>query len=211
MLANYSCVINNPATAAFAASTTAALTVVPPGGAFESAVITAVPAHPLPIRSMTRAIPRAAQRLPSIIQAVTMAFTAPNAQNGFDGVNGPNSRRQFFLAFPRATMLFHFTTTANLTMSRLSVAPWNLNTNTVTITAWINPNNTFEGTNATLVVNHGAGTDVEGLIFNTSGNSTLGYEWNNDVNNASWDSGLLPPAGQWSFVAPGRDTDQRDD
>ena len=36
---------------------------------------------------------------------------------------------------------------------------------------------------------------------NANGNFTLGYNWNNDGNAFNWDSGLVPPIGQWSMVA----------
>ena len=71
----------------------------------------------------------------------------------------------------------------------------------MTISAWINPSTPTEPTLTAIVLNRGAGSDVEGLIYNGGPNFTLGYNWNNDPNTTNWDSGLLPPAGQWSFVA----------
>ncbi len=78
-------------------------------------------------------------------------------------------------------------------------SPWNLNTNTVTITAWIYPTS-LQDNQSGIIFNRGGGSDVEGLNISTSGNSTLGYTWNNDGGTTGWDSGLQPPVGQWSFV-----------
>jgi fibronectin type 3 domain-containing protein len=73
----------------------------------------------------------------------------------------------------------------------------NLNTNVLTITAWINPSGLqsswagifFCRTNST----------VSGLSFGTG--NELRYNWNNDANTFNWNSGLVPPQDQWSFVA----------
>jgi len=69
-----------------------------------------------------------------------------------------------------------------------------LNTNTLTITAWVKPEGTqpeYTG----IVMNNGNGT---GLNFRGT-NNTLGYHWNNS--NWTWNSNLTVPAGQWSYVA----------
>ena len=71
-----------------------------------------------------------------------------------------------------------------------------LNTNTVTLTAWVNPDVT-PAANAGLVFQRGNG--VAGLNFN--GASHLGYNWNNDAATWGWDSGLALPLNQWTFVA----------
>jgi hypothetical protein len=91
----------------------------------------------------------------------------------------------------------------NVNNSFLTAPPLNLKTNTVTITAWINPasgqaayNGLFTWTN---------GTDKAGFGF--GGNSSnsmaeLGYVWNtNSPSTVNFHSGLYPLAGQWSFVA----------
>ena len=83
-------------------------------------------------------------------------------------------------------------------------SPWNLDTNTVTITAWINPNNGTPNAGQQFVFSRGGDT-VAGFGFcstnDANGNPTLGYTWNNDANTSSWNSGLEVPANQWSFVA----------
>ena len=73
----------------------------------------------------------------------------------------------------------------------------NVNTNELTITAWIDPDGSqsswagifFCRTNNT----------VAGLNFGTAGE--LRYNWNNDGNTWNWNSGLVPPQNQWTFVA----------
>jgi hypothetical protein len=77
--------------------------------------------------------------------------------------------------------------------------PLNLNTNTVTITAWIYPNdyhNNYEG----LLTTRNGTTPAAGLHF-TSDNQ-LGYVWNGGHSETwSFMSELRPPVGEWSFVA----------
>jgi autotransporter-associated beta strand protein len=81
---------------------------------------------------------------------------------------------------------------------------WPINTNTVTLAAWIYPKS-GQNANAGIVVQRGGAAVSCGLTYSSSTNSlgsyTLGYNWNNDGNAYLWDSGLIPPAGQWSLVA----------
>src|SRR5262249_35033370 len=81
--------------------------------------------------------------------------------------------------------------------SSVTIPALNLNSNTVTITGWVNRN--------------GAQTNWSGLLFNRSGSTCAGlhfgaanelrYTWNGDPNTYNWNSGLVPPSGQWTFVA----------
>jgi len=113
------------------------------------------------------------------------------------GVAGP--RPPDFLGFEMANTAAQFANgTAN---SWINVPALNLNTNTVTITAWIYPT--------------GATADYAGVCFYRSGGTVaginyggsvganagmIGYTWNNDQNTWNWTSGLTPSANQWSFV-----------
>jgi hypothetical protein len=113
----------------------------------------------------------------------------PSALNGFSGFSAGNAAAQFF----------------GSQGSRISLPPWNINTNTMTFTAWINPS-TVEGNGiALLFVRNGTGAAVAGLAYNgnmdASGNHTLSYNWNDEPNTFNWNSGLTTPPGQWSFVA----------
>lgn len=78
----------------------------------------------------------------------------------------------------------------------------NLNTNTVTISAWVNATNS-QKLGAGLVVN-GAGSGL--IIDGAFGDFGLGYYWNNTAGTYNWspsaDAGLPAlPASQWAFAA----------
>jgi hypothetical protein len=86
------------------------------------------------------------------------------------------------------------------TASIVSLPPLNLYSNTVTFTMWIYSAQ-YQADWAVLNSYRSsvAGT-ANGMNF-TSGGGTLGYHWNDDGNTYNWNSDLIPPAGQWSFVA----------
>jgi hypothetical protein len=75
-----------------------------------------------------------------------------------------------------------------------------LNANTVTFTMWINPAGTEPGWAVLNSYRSSVSGTANGMNY-TSGGGTLGYHWNDNGNTYNWDSGLTPPAGQWSFVA----------
>ncbi|MGA2243864.1 MAG: LamG-like jellyroll fold domain-containing protein [Verrucomicrobiota bacterium] len=123
-----------------------------------------------------------------------------SVQNAFDGVTGPTPADGFpgFSANDAAALL----PSPN---GEITLAPWELNTNTATFTAWINPigvQNPFAG-----LIYIVGGADGSGFNFcgggdvDTNGNSTLGYTWNYDGGTYGWNSGIAPPQSQWSFVA----------
>jgi hypothetical protein len=123
-------------------------------------------------------------------------------ENGLYGIVGPVSATGFpgFASDNKAARFFDSVGTCQVT-----VPAWNLYTNTVTITAWINPGNV--GSSAGLVMSGGSQT-VAGLGYSSSytdpvtGNYMLGYTWNNgDPGTYGWNSELFAPPGQWSFVA----------
>lgn len=123
------------------------------------------------------------------------------AQNGFyTGVVGPLPSDGFpGFASPNTDALFVHSAAA----SHVTVTPWNLNTNTVTLTAWINPG--VQAANNGVIFCRG-GTTVAGLNYSATANPNtsapmLGYIWNNEYETYTWASGLTPPSGQWSFVA----------
>jgi hypothetical protein len=111
----------------------------------------------------------------------------PQPADGFPGFETGNGAAQFFPLY---------------NTSEISVPSWDIDTNTVTITAWIYPMSAE--TNAVGLV-YDRGANVAGLSYsystNASGDYTLGYTWNNDPSTYFWNSGLVPPANQWSFVA----------
>ncbi len=88
----------------------------------------------------------------------------------------------------------------------ITCVPWNLNANTVTITAWIYPQ--FNQGTAGIVFTTGTGTNVYGIRYdgtytNRDGinDGCIGYLWNNDFNDGIWESGIAAPHNQWSLVA----------
>jgi len=112
-----------------------------------------------------------------------------------DGVAGPDAAGGFagFESFNTAAQFIY-----GVANSFVTVPDLNLNTNTVTLSAWIYP----IGTPASYcgLVFCRPGGDASGLNFTTGGQ--LGYTWNqNNSDTWSWMSGLVPPLQQWSFVA----------
>ena len=82
--------------------------------------------------------------------------------------------------------------------SWVTVPALNLNTNTVTITAWIYPIGTQAGYTGLFFCR--SGSTVAGMNYDGTG-MNLGYTWNNDSGSWGWSSGVQPPANQWSLVA----------
>ena len=72
----------------------------------------------------------------------------------------------------------------------------NLNTNTVTMVAWVYFYE--EGQSGGIVFQRGNG-GVAGFGVGTNGD--LEYNWNNDPVTTNWDSGLKLPLLHWAFVA----------
>jgi concanavalin A-like lectin/glucanase superfamily protein len=107
----------------------------------------------------------------------------PAPSNGFPGFASPNTAAQF---------------TNSVANSYVTLPALNLNTNTVTIAAWINPIGTPAAYSGIVFCRNGS--DASGFCFTDGGQ--IGYTWNqNNENTWSWMSGLVPPPGQWSFIA----------
>jgi O-glycosyl hydrolase len=130
-----------------------------------------------------------------------VAVDAMNSFNGIygaasaDGVPGPRASVGF-PGFGNSNTAARFTN--GVANSYVTLPPLNLNTNTVTITAWIYPIGT-PASACGLVYCRPSG-DASGLSFSTGGQ--LGYTWNqNNADTWTWLSGLVPPLQQWSFVA----------
>jgi autotransporter-associated beta strand protein len=120
-------------------------------------------------------------------------------QNGLNGIVGPTPGDGFsgFDSTNIALRTLGFTPN-----SRVTIPPLNLNTNTVTLTAWMNPGT--PAANAGVVFCRGAGTTA-GLNFTSQTDAlarrTLGYTWNNEGGTFNWNSQIAPAPGLWSFVA----------
>ncbi len=125
------------------------------------------------------------------------------AQNGFNGIAGPRPSAfpGFEIGNSALQTLYSATTPLPYPSSYVSwvvAPPLNLNTNTVTFTAWINPTAYSEPGFCALMFERG-GTDTSG--FGYGNNNNLGYTWNGAANTYSFVSGLVPASNQWSFVA----------
>jgi autotransporter-associated beta strand protein len=121
------------------------------------------------------------------------------AQNGLYGIFGPTPG-DGFPGFDNANTAARFLGFA--ANSHVALPALDLNTNTVTLTAWINPG--FPAAFSGVVFSRGGGT-VAGMNFTGSvdinGRRTLGYTWNNEAATYNWNSGIGPTSGVWSFVA----------
>jgi hypothetical protein len=119
------------------------------------------------------------------------------AQNGFDGIVGPEAPE--FGGFPSNN--FALGSVANTADSYVTASAGTTTSGSLTYAMWIYPTGPVENWAGLLMDRGGVG---EGLGFggtvNGSGMSELGYTWNQ---NSTWsyNSGLYPPANQWSFVA----------
>ena len=92
----------------------------------------------------------------------------------------------------------------------VSVPAFNFNTNTVTISGWINASGNPQTTLAGIIACDGGTTPYSGLIMDFNGTG-VGYSWNNNGNAYNWvpsdpislGGGNLPllPASDWAYVA----------
>ena len=98
--------------------------------------------------------------------------------------------------FATASVAGQHGTAVNLdgTDDHVTVSNVQLNSNTVTITAWVKQNASQNGW-AGIVMDRSS--SASGL--NVGNSSELRYHWNNGQ--WSWNSGLTPPADTWTFVA----------
>jgi hypothetical protein len=123
--------------------------------------------------------------------------------NGFAGVAGPRPA-DGFPGFATTNFAARFAT--NDPNSRITLTPWQLNTATMTFTAWINPADPIQVEQAGVVMTGTTNGSFAGIRYyyqanQDTGNWNLGYGWN-DTTGASifWDSLIAPPANQWSLV-----------
>ncbi|HEY4417609.1 MAG TPA: LamG-like jellyroll fold domain-containing protein [Verrucomicrobiae bacterium] len=194
--ANYDVVITN--IYGSATSMAAQLTVVAPAYAYEQAVSTN---HPFAYYRFNESNgdPTGTPNLPAFdyIAGANGVYGVPT-ENLVDGINGPQPS-DGYPGFENGNGAVEFI--PGYGTSQVTVPAWNISTNTMTMVAWVYPLSA-ETPNDGLIVNRGA--NVAGLCYsgstNADGNYTLGYVWNNDPTTFFWDSGLVPPANQWSMV-----------
>jgi hypothetical protein len=121
-----------------------------------------------------------------------------NSQNGFNGIVGPQPPD--FAEFEATnSALGAPPVTAN---SWVTVPALNLNTNTVTITLWLQPGLDPVNDYAGLFYCREGSASGNGVGLRYTTNSLLGYTWNlGSTETSEFYSGLQPPVGQWSFAA----------
>jgi hypothetical protein len=195
---NYYCVITNNNAGAYQAtnSSAATLTIVAPSGSFQAGVTNLGPLHYYAFDDTGSPNP-----------GPEVAFDYAGGDNGVYGINCQNGSGSIFGPLSPGYPGFASTNYAVLMQEGFEPcsvpmnSPWFLSTNTVTITAWINPSVQPQFSGAVIAMCFGGGSDVESFFFNTNGSGDLSYTWNNDGATTAWDSGLQPPAGMWSFVA----------
>ena len=117
--------------------------------------------------------------------ASTDDVPGPTPSAGFPGLESENTAAEFTNGVPN---------------SFVTLPALNLNTNSVSITAWIYPIGT-PAYYAGIVICRPTGGGASGFCFTVNGQ--IGYTWSqyNSQHTWGWLSGLAPPLGQWSFVA----------
>lgn len=129
-----------------------------------------------------------------------------NVSNGFIGVAGPRAADGFPGFVPNNDAASFTPFDPYKIHCWIPVAPWNLNTDTATMLAWVNPADSqvslgtvlFSGNNSS----RAAGIQYFWTLNSISGSRDVGYVWE-DLTTSSFffDTQLLPPVGQWSMVA----------
>jgi autotransporter-associated beta strand protein len=122
----------------------------------------------------------------------TSGTTAEDSIDSFDGVYN-----NVVLGQPGATPVTGYSASFNGTSANITIPPLNLNSNVLTITAWINRNGS-QNSYAGIFFDRESST-ANGLHFGTA--NELRYTWNNSSSTYGVSSGLVPPAGVWTLVA----------
>jgi hypothetical protein len=133
--------------------------------------------------------------------------------HNFDGVYGaysvddvPGPQPPAFPGFEANNTALQTENDASPADTYVTVPPLNLDTNTVTVTMWIEPTAAQTVQNGLFKWQNELETDAAGLGFGGTVNSSkmpaLDYSWNsNNAATYGWNSGLFPLENQWSFVA----------
>jgi hypothetical protein len=138
-------------------------------------------------------------------------FDWASGLNGSYGMNTQNGNpTNNAIAGPLPTDGFAGFSSTNTAVSIVSPLKWypsavtipgpNVNTNTVTMTAWIYPTTTVEPAYGVIISFR---TAVSGTAsgINLAGDGSLGYHWTDDGNDWNYSSEIFPPQNQWSFIA----------
>ncbi len=82
----------------------------------------------------------------------------------------------------------------------VAIPALNLNANQVTMECWIKRNGPQSSYAGVLFHRGSAGGTATGIDF-VGTSDTLGYHWNDQADTYNWSSGLIPPDGEWAYVA----------
>ena len=119
-------------------------------------------------------------------------------ENGSSNILGPLPS-DGFNGFSTANYAMLIGPTQHSAASGALIPANNLNTNAMTFVAWINPQTTEPDWVVVLSYRGFASGTATGL--NYTGDGDFGYHWNDTGSTYNFDSGFLPPVGQWSMVA----------
>ncbi|MBK9257965.1 MAG: PKD domain-containing protein [Saprospiraceae bacterium] len=75
------------------------------------------------------------------------------------------------------------------------IQPYNITTNTMTISCWVKPNG-IQATNAGIIFSGSGGA----CGLNVRSNNQLGYHWADNPGSYGWNGGPVLPANEWSHV-----------
>jgi len=89
--------------------------------------------------------------------------------------------------------------TFNGSSTRVQLPSFNLQTNQMTIVAWINP--AGPQSDQTGILASRSPTGLGGFFLNYNNNNALSYVWQGSSSWSSFQSGLVPVVGQWNFAA----------
>ena len=122
----------------------------------------------------------------------TGGATAADSRSGYNG-----TYNSVLLGQPGATPDSGFSAGFNGTSADIAIPPLNLNSNILTLTAWVNRNGSQSAWSG--IFFNRANATVSGLHFGTA--NELRYTWNGSASTYNWNSGLTVPNNQWTFVA----------
>lgn len=142
-----------------------------------------------------------------------VAYDNVGGKNGVYGGNTQNGNPAYNIPGPRPADGFPgfkadntaVRTIKNDTNGIVTLPPWNLNTNAVTLTAWINPASEPGDGTGILYTRDPNSLMVCGMQFHSGFAApppyALGYNWNDQFGAWAWNSGIVVPVNQWSFVS----------
>src|ERR1051326_4537649 len=189
----YSCVVSNAS--GMTTSTSAALSVVTPtGGSYAEKIFTNNPVAYWRFNEIEDPSTNFSVAFDSV--GGRNAVYGPLAQNGYNGIAGPQSPDLPGFENGNSALQTAFSSTTPLPypssyISWAVAPPLNLNTNSATFCAWIKPNPVVQAGSCALIFERG-GSDTSG--FGYGANNNLGYTWNGLANPFQFVSGLVPPA-----------------